>query len=124
MSNTTNDYDDLAPEGSYDPDHPSKLEMATAFLTGRASSTYVGALQSCTLRVPSHMIFEIDAFVTQSGQSRNRVMLELIEVGLTAVKNMMTEEELERHRVLNNENARAFIKDHVEDGKPCESGEI
>lgn len=86
------------PQNSYNDDPmsysepPSRLEMAVALFSKQATSEAVGSVHSVSVRVPTIEYYSIEALAKHSGLSRNKVIVQLLEVALDEVWQGMNED--------------------------------
>lgn len=80
---------------SYD-ELPTRLEIATALLTNKATSESMGAVRPYSIRVPLIEDATIKALHVYSGLSQNKVIVELLKVALDSVFQEMSEEDREQ----------------------------
>ena len=75
---------------SYD-EMPSRLEMAVDLFTNKASSETIGAVRAYSIRVPLIEDATIKALHVYSGQTQNKVIVQLLQVALDEVFQTMPE---------------------------------
>jgi hypothetical protein len=108
----------------FDNFNHDKLALSVAVLTGRVSSTFHGTMQTVSVRIPDAMLWNIEAFTEMSnGQSRNRIINELLEVAIDVVSAKLTEAERETFFALVNKNVQKFLEEH-NSGKKFENGKF
>lgn len=69
---------------SYD-EMPSRLEMAISLFTKTGTSEAMGSVQPISVRIPSIEFVTIEALAEYSGLSKNKVIVQLLEVALDEV---------------------------------------
>ena len=79
-------------ENSYE--EPSKAEQLAALVSGKVTSTYMGATVQRSHRFPLHLFIQIENMANMGGMSISTCINELIESGLEAVKNELPEDAL------------------------------
>lgn len=79
---------------SYD-EMPTRLEMTVDLLTKKASSESVGAVRAYSIRVPLIEDATIKALHVYSGQTQNKVIVQLLQVALDEVFQAMSEADRE-----------------------------
>lgn len=79
---------------SYD-EMPSRLEMAVDLFTNKASSDTIGAVRAYSIRVPLLEDATIKALHVYSGQTQNKVIVQLLQVALDEVFQAMPEADRE-----------------------------
>ena len=108
----------------FDKFNHDKLALSVALLTGRVSSTCHGMMQTVSVRIPDVMLWNIEAFTEMSnGQSRNRVINELLEVAIDVVSANLTKAEQEAFSALVNKHVHQFLEEH-NSGKEFENGKF
>lgn len=108
----------------FDKFNYDKLALSVAIITGRVSSNYHGMMQTVSVRVPDVMLWNIEAFTEMSnGQSRNRIINELLEVAIDVVLSKLTAEEKENFSALVNKSVLKFLEEHNA-GKEFENGTL
>lgn len=80
---------------SYD-EMPSRLEMAIALFTKTATSEGMGSVNALSVRIPTIEYTTIEALAEFSGLSRNKVIVQLLEVALDEVFQGMKDEDRAR----------------------------
>lgn len=75
---------------SYD-EMPSRLEMAVDLFTNKATSDTIGAVRAYSIRVPLVEDATIKALHVYSGQTQNKVIVQLLQVALDEVFQTMSE---------------------------------
>jgi hypothetical protein len=69
---------------SYD-EMPTRLEMAISLFTKTGTSEAMGSVNAISVRIPSIEYVTIEALAQYSGLSRNKVIVQLLEVALDEV---------------------------------------
>lgn len=85
MNTTITSYDEM----------PSRLEMTVDLLTNKASSESHCAVRAYSIRVPLIEDATIKALHVYSGQTQNKVIVQLLQVALDEVFQAMTEADRE-----------------------------
>lgn len=80
-SSTLSSYDEM----------PSRLDMAISLFTNKASSDTIGAVRAYSIRVPLLEDATIKALHMYSGQTQNKVIVQLLQVALDEVFQGMPE---------------------------------
>jgi hypothetical protein len=89
------------PQNSYNDDPnfysepPSRLEMAIALFSKQATSDGVGSVHSVSVRIPTIEYYSIEALAKHSSLSRNKVIVQLLELALDEVWQGMDDENRE-----------------------------
>jgi hypothetical protein len=104
---------------SYD-EMPSRLEMAIALFTKTGTSDGMGSVNAISVRIPSIEYVTIEALAQFSGLSRNKVIVQLLEVALDEVFQGFTAEQRAEVFKLRGDIMR---KNMDEDGYPNFGGE-
>jgi len=79
---------------SYD-ENPSRLDMAVSLFTNNSSSDAVGPVRAYSIRVPLLEDATIKALHVYSGQTQNKVIVQLLQVALDEVFQAMDESDRE-----------------------------
>lgn len=72
---------------------PTRLEMAVALFSKRATSEAIGSVHTRTVRIPTIEDVSIQALALHSGLSINKVIVQLLEVALDEVWAGMSDED-------------------------------
>lgn len=70
----------------YVDEKSSEAEFLAAELVGIADSGYEGKLVRRTVELPGHVAFDLDCLSQNTGMSRNRLIVRLVQAGLEATK--------------------------------------
>lgn len=95
----------------------TRLDAAVSLFAKTLTMQEVGVNLPVTARLPLFTFAEVEAFAAHSGQSRNRVICELLAVGLECVRNELPNDDAQAIHEL-------FSKFVVEYKDKGESGEI
>lgn len=74
-------------------DEITPLDAAVSLFSKQSTLTETGHTCQASFRIPALEFAKVDAIANYSGQSRNRVVVELLRVGLDSVLTNMPEEE-------------------------------
>lgn len=88
MGNPTSYNDNDVPDDFLNPSYteqPTKLEMALSLFQRTGTSEGMGSVQAFSVRIPTLEYASIEALAKHSGLSRNKVIVELLQVALDEV---------------------------------------
>ena len=80
---------------SFDSEAPTTLDTLIGMVSKTADENASGYLRTLSVRMPSIVASRIEGLTSHSGQSRNKIAVKLIEVGLEALWNELPSEERE-----------------------------
>lgn len=70
---------------SYDVEPPNPVTMLAGMVSKTADEKNIGWLQAFSIRMPMHEACLIEALANHSGQSRNKIAVQVIKAGLFAL---------------------------------------
>lgn len=70
---------------SYDVEVPTPLDILVGMVSKTANEENIGWLQSFSVRCPMAEACLLDALAAHSGQSRNKIVVQIIKTGLDAL---------------------------------------
>lgn len=76
-----------------DHEMPRPVDMYVAEITGRGRSSHTGRKVARSVKLWPQLVFQIEGLSHNTGVSRNETINRLIEVGIDAVYDRLTEEE-------------------------------
>lgn len=87
----------------------TRLDHVLGMLEKRASSEFHGAMHPISVRMPIIAAATIDAFAKHSGHSKNRIIIELLELAIEEVTSQISEEDGERITKLRSKILREMV---------------
>lgn len=104
---------------TYDVEAPTPLDILVGMVSKTVEETTQAWVQTMTLRVPMHEACVIDALATHSGQSRNKIAIQIIKTGLYALwQDLPTAERADLQTA-----ASQLLRERLKD-QTTESGEV
>lgn len=71
----------------------TRLDHVLGILEKRASSEFHGAMHPISVRLPIVTAATVDAFAKHSGHSKNRILIELLELAIEEVTSQISDED-------------------------------
>jgi predicted DNA-binding protein len=84
---------------------PTEAQMLAAVIAGNGEITHAGSLRGISFRMPVITIARVDAMAQKASKSRNQMLNMLLDVGIDAVYEHFTQEQIEE---LQDREARAY----------------
>lgn len=103
----------------YYDEPPTKLEMLVSLVSRTAKSEAVGSVHPISVRVPTIPFATIQAVAQHSGMSMNKVIVQLLDVGLDELWSGLEQEECDQISTLRS----AILQDLVQRGKADQASE-
>jgi len=75
---------------------PKSIEIFAAQITGRGSADHLGPSVQRSMKLWAHLDIMVEALVQNTDRSRNEILNQLIEGGLEALTDHLTQEEADR----------------------------
>lgn len=94
---------------TFGTEEPSRLDVLIAQVQKTAKSDYVGAVHALSVRLPTFVYGTVEALCKHSGMSRNKMIVQLLEVALEEVFDRLPEGDLQELCELRNDCIVALI---------------
>lgn len=78
----------------------TRAEITASIIEGRGQRSYVGATKVISVRLPSLLEAEVQAFAHKSGKTRNGMVAMLLEAGIEQVKQHLSDDAIEEIKEL------------------------
>lgn len=91
-------------------DNPTALDQLLSELTHSGKSQYVGLLFPVPTRLKAHLFGMVEALTHQAGTSRNKLMNQLVEVGIQATLEALPQEVVQQLEQRSGEVIRAAFE--------------
>lgn len=90
---------------------PKDVEILAAVVTGRGTSSHEGRNVQRTCKIWPHVSVQLEALVSNTDRSRNDLINRLLEAGLEALKENLTEDEVDRLFTMDQDTLQRGIKE-------------
>lgn len=105
---------------SFDSEAPTTLDTLIGMVSKTADENFSGYLRTLSVRMPSIVASRIEGLTSHSGQSRNKIAVKLIEVGLEALWNELPSEE----REVIEQKSNQFLSQWIHSDADKDNGEV
>lgn len=102
-------------------DAPKALDLLVSELKHTGRVQYVGAMFAVPTRLQAHLYGMVEALTNHTGTSRNKVMNQLVEIGIQATLDALPEELVNQLHERSGEALRAGLE---KNGELMEAGEV
>jgi len=79
-----------------DHNQPNPVDFAAHMVSRNASRTYSGKLHQISVRLQSHNFIHLQAMAETSGITRSDIINQVLEAGIYAIREQLSEEAAER----------------------------
>lgn len=88
---------------TFSPEDITSLDVFVGMVSRHADAEHVGAIQPVTVRMPLEMGCTVDAISQFSGQSRNRILIQALEVAIDQLYSSLPEADLKHINAIRGE---------------------
>ena len=104
----------------FEPEEPDAFALLEAMVTKTGNVEGFGSLHGVSIRLPTNEFCTVEALAKHSGQSRNKIIVQMIKACVERLNAEMAADELEAVQALRSE----LFKQFVDGNFPSESGSL